>query len=85
MTERLRQYDEMNIDKILSEKNKSEVIVDSIADGLIMTDASLLVIHVNKVVADLFGLDEVESIGKPLSEVVPDARLLCLPGLDIGQ
>ncbi len=78
MTERLRQYDEMNIDKILSEKNKSEVIVDSIADGLIMTDASLLVIHVNKVVADLFGLDEVESIGKPLSEVVPDARLLGL-------
>jgi PAS domain S-box-containing protein len=78
MTERLRQYDEMNIDKILSEKNKSEVIVDSIADGLIMTDASLLVIHVNKVVADLFGVDEVGSIGKALSDVVPDARLLGL-------
>lgn len=78
MTERLRQYDEMNIDKILSEKRKSEVIVDSIADGLIMTDAALQVIHVNKVVADLFGVDETSSIGKPLREVVADARVLGL-------
>jgi two-component system, NtrC family, sensor histidine kinase KinB len=78
MTERLRQYDEMNIDKILAEKRKSEVIVDSIADGLIMTDATLRVIHVNKVIADLFGIDELASIGKDLRAVIPDARLLGL-------
>jgi PAS domain S-box-containing protein len=78
MTERLRQYDEMNIDKILSEKKKSEVIVDSIADGLIMSDAAMQVIHINKTVADLFGVDEATAIGKPLPDVVTDARILGL-------
>ncbi len=78
MTERLRQYDEMNIDKILSEKKKSEVIVDSIADGLIMSDEAMRVIHINKTVADLFGVDEMEAIGKPLPDVIMDARILGL-------
>jgi two-component system, NtrC family, sensor histidine kinase KinB len=78
MTERLRQYDELNIDKMLSEKRKSEVIVDSIADGLIMVDAEMQVIHVNRVIADLFAVDEMGAIGKPLQEVVSDARVLGL-------
>jgi two-component system, NtrC family, sensor histidine kinase KinB len=78
MTERLRQYEEMNIDKILSEKRKSEVIVDSIADGLIMVDSTMQVLHVNKVVADLFGVNEMLSIGKPVQDVVSDARVLGL-------
>ncbi len=78
MTERLRQYDEINIDKILSEKQKSEVIVDSIADGLIMTDASYAILHVNRLVADLFGFEENEAIGQPLATRLPDERLLRL-------
>ena len=57
MTERLRQYDQINIDTLLSEKRKSETIVDSITDGLIMIDASATILHVNKRVADLFGFD----------------------------
>ena len=48
MTERLRQYDQINIDTLLSEKRKSEIIVDSITDGLIMTDASSTILHVNR-------------------------------------
>jgi two-component system, NtrC family, sensor histidine kinase KinB len=78
MTERLRQYDEMNIDKILSEKRKSEVIVDNIADGLVMADAGMRVMHINKTIADLFSADEMNSIGKPLREVITDARMLGL-------
>jgi two-component system, NtrC family, sensor histidine kinase KinB len=78
MTERLRQYDEINIDKMLAEKRKSEVIVDSIADGLVMVDATMQVIHINKTVADLFGVDEMASIGKPVRDVIADARVLAL-------
>jgi len=78
MTERLRQYDEMNIDKILSEKRKSEAIVDSITDGLIMTDASSTVVHINRRVADLFGFEESAAIGRPAATTLPDERLLRL-------
>jgi PAS domain S-box-containing protein len=78
MTERLRQYDQINIDTLLSEKRKSEVIVDSITDGLIMTDASSTILHVNRLVADLFGFDEASAIGRPAAEMVRDERLLAL-------
>jgi two-component system, NtrC family, sensor histidine kinase KinB len=78
MTERLRQYDQINIDTLLSEKRKSEVIVDSITDGLIMTDATSTIVHVNRLVADLFGFDEASAIGRPAAEMVHDERLLAL-------
>jgi PAS domain S-box-containing protein len=78
MTERLRQYDQINIDTLLSEKRKSETIVDSITDGLIMIDASSTILHVNNRVADLFGFDEATAIGRPVEAMVNDDRLLAL-------
>ncbi len=78
MTERLRQYDQINIDTLLSEKRKSETIVDSITDGLIMIDAAATILHVNKRVADLFGFDEVAGIGRPVTAMVNDERVLTL-------
>jgi PAS domain S-box-containing protein len=78
MTERLRQYEVMNIDKMLSEKSKSEAIVDNIADGLIMTDGAMNILHVNRLVADLFGFDEPTAIGRPVRHLISDERLLFL-------
>ena len=76
MTERLKRFEQMNIDEILSEKRKSDTIVQSIADGLIMTDAAMRVLHMNRVVAELYRLDEADSIGKPLASLVHDERLV---------
>jgi NtrC-family two-component system sensor histidine kinase KinB len=75
MTERLKRFEQMNIDQILSEKRKSETIVASIDDGLVMTDGELRVLHLNRVVADLFSLDPVAVIGRPVAEAVPDRRI----------
>jgi methyl-accepting chemotaxis protein len=38
MTERLRTYEQMNIQQLIAEKKKSETIVESIADPVIVTD-----------------------------------------------
>lgn len=78
MTERLRQYEQMNIDKIISEKRKSEAIVDSISDGIIVTDADMNIIHINNVVAELFGYLDVDAIGKPVGSVIRDERIISL-------
>ena len=37
MTERLRMYEELNVQQLISEKKKSETIVESIADPIIVT------------------------------------------------
>ena len=75
MTERLRRFEQMNIDQIIAEKRKSEAIVGSIADGIIVTDAAMTVVHVNRVVTELFGGDEGTAVGLPLGSVVRDGRI----------
>jgi two-component system, NtrC family, sensor histidine kinase KinB len=78
MTERLKRFEQMNIDQILSEKRKSDTIVQSIADGLIMTDAAMRVVHVNKVVSDLFRLGDADLIGRSLQSVINDSRIVSM-------
>lgn len=38
MTTELKRYDEMQVDKIITEKTKTEAVIFSIADGIVMTD-----------------------------------------------
>ena len=78
MTERLSRFEQMNIDQIISEKRKSEAIVENISDGLIVTDAAMSILHVNAVIADLFQIDEQDAIGRPVSAVIRDERIIAL-------
>ena len=78
MTERLKRFERMNIEQILAEKRKSEAIVESISDGLIVTDAGMNILHMNRVIADLFGADEKGSIGFPIASVIRDERIIAL-------
>ncbi|HEX9006515.1 MAG TPA: ATP-binding protein [Bacteroidota bacterium] len=78
MTERLKRFEQINIEQILSEKRKSEAIVENISDGLIMTDAGMNVLHVNPVIAELYSADPGASAGRPLREVIGDERIVRL-------
>jgi NtrC-family two-component system sensor histidine kinase KinB len=76
MTERLRKFEEMNIEKIISEKQKSETIVESISDAIIVCDAELRVQLVNHSAEDLLNLKETDVIGKKIDECFLDERLM---------
>ncbi len=78
MTERLLRFEQMNIDKIISEKRKSETIVDSISDGIIVTDAQMRILHVNTIVADVYGFVDTDAIGHPVSAMIRDERVMSL-------
>lgn len=78
MTERLRQFEQMNIERIIAEKKKSEAIVESISDGLIVTDAQMKIIRINAVVAELFGCEENAVESEPVSSVIRDERVIAL-------
>lgn len=78
MTERLRQFEQMNIERIIAEKRKSEAIVESISDGLIVTDAQMRIIRINAVVAELFGCEENAVEMQPVSSVIRDERVIAL-------
>ncbi|MGQ9756257.1 MAG: two-component system histidine kinase PnpS [Desulfotomaculales bacterium] len=71
MAERLRQ----SLDAVTAEKNRMQVILDSMADGVIATDRSGAVILLNPVVAEIFDIDEESARGKSVLEVVRDYEL----------
>ncbi len=75
MTERLRKYEELNIGEILSEKKKSETIVESIADAIIVCDSEARIQLINGQAELLLGVAESDLIGKKASECIRDERL----------
>ncbi|MBI4429434.1 MAG: HAMP domain-containing protein [Ignavibacteriales bacterium] len=74
MTERLRGYEQMNIHQIISEKKKSETIVESIADPIIVTDEENRIVLMNEAAALVLGVRDRLWMGKPLQSVVKDDR-----------
>ena len=68
MVGRLKKYEKLNINKILYEKRKSETIIDSINDPVLMVDENLVILLVNKAF-------EIE-FGKPVSENADLTELL---------
>ncbi|HWP83249.1 MAG TPA: ATP-binding protein [Bacteroidota bacterium] len=72
MTERLRQYEEMNIAQIISEKKKSEAIVESIAEPIIVTNREHQLLLMNQAAAEMIGVRGADWQGKSVREVVQD-------------
>jgi NtrC-family two-component system sensor histidine kinase KinB len=75
MTEKLRNFHEMNISKIIAEKVKSEAIIQSVDDGIIVVDDRLVIDNINpKAIAILKGHKD-SLLGRHFLEAVRDERL----------
>ncbi|MBA4312753.1 MAG: hypothetical protein C0417_09000 [Chlorobiaceae bacterium] len=76
MTERLRKYEAMNIENIISEKQKSETIVESISDAIIVCDEERTIQLMNRSAEQLINISEAEAYGKKVEDVITDERLI---------
>jgi two-component system sensor histidine kinase NblS len=86
MSSRLQQYDKQNFDtlmaernKFISERNKLELVLMSIADGVVVCDRDNKVQIVNAAATELFAKDAKELLGKPLVFCTegPDSPQIC--------
>ncbi len=76
MTERLRKFEELNIENILAEKQKSETIVESISDAIIVCDFKSNIQLINKSAEELLNVREHDVLDKSANEMIGDDRLL---------
>ena len=60
MAAQLGRYHEMNIEQIISEKNKGEAILSSIEDGLVVFDTNLKVTGINPAARRILDLEFAE-------------------------
>lgn len=78
MAEKLRKYHEMNIGKIIAEKLKSEAVIQSVDDGIIVVDDTLVINNINPKAALIFGVHKDSLLGRHFFEAVRDERLFHL-------
>lgn len=76
MTERLRDYEELNIHQLIAEKKKSEAIVASMPDPVLMTDEEDRLILMNQAAEKMLGIAGNDWQGRPLQSLVKDERWL---------
>jgi len=78
MAEKLVSYDEQSISNLREEKNKSEAIVSSISDGIIVTDNEHRLKLVNHKAERIFNIRENEVLNKHLLEIINNDKLFTL-------
>jgi NtrC-family two-component system sensor histidine kinase KinB len=75
MVEKLKQFHDMNIGKIIAEKRKSEAIIRSVTDGIVVVDDNFLITNVNPAAAKIFGVFPEDALDKHILEVMRDETL----------
>jgi NtrC-family two-component system sensor histidine kinase KinB len=71
MVARLRTYSEMQVDRVLLEQKKTEAVLFSIGDGILMTDTEGKVALANRKTLEILDKSDEEIEGLALSEVLP--------------
>ncbi|MEZ4529303.1 MAG: ATP-binding protein [Desulfobacterales bacterium] len=71
MATRLGHYHKMNIEQILSEKNKGEAILASIEDGLLVFDTDLKTVGINPAARSILHLNFAETAGLNSADILP--------------
>ncbi len=74
LTERLGEFEAMNISEIVREKQKSEAIIESIEDPLLLFDANGRLLHLNRAAEELISVGPIGALGRSLSQLFRDAR-----------
>jgi NtrC-family two-component system sensor histidine kinase KinB len=69
MAERLEQFEKLNVDRIIYEKSKTEAIIESLEDGIVLIDPQGVVTHINEVAAIIVGIDRTEALGSPFTDL----------------
>jgi len=69
MAERLEQFEKLNVDRLIYEKRKTEAIIESVEDGLVLIDSNGVVTHINEIAAIILGVERNEALGSPFADL----------------
>ena len=76
MAERLEQFEKLNVDRLIYEKSKTEAIIESLEDGIVLIDPEGVVTHINEVAAIILGVEREEALGSPFDDLEQQSSAL---------
>ncbi len=83
MATQLARYHAMNIEQIISEKNKGEAILHSIEDGLVVFNTQLMATGINPAACRLLGVEASEAAEMHCTAILRDPKVCDLIGKTI--
>ncbi|HKV55778.1 MAG TPA: ATP-binding protein [Candidatus Binataceae bacterium] len=69
MAERLEQFEKLNVGRLIYEKSKTEAIIESIEDGIILIDPKGIVTHINEIAGFILGIERGDALGCPFDDL----------------
>ena len=69
MAERLEQYDKLNVERLVYEKSKTEAIIESLEDGVVLIDSDGIVAHINEIASLILGVELQDALGSPFDDL----------------
>lgn len=76
MTAQLRSYSLLQVDRLIAEQRKTEALLFSIGEGIVMTDREGRIQHANRKARELFSLgNDADLEGALLTDALPDGPL----------
>src|SRR5271154_3097192 len=69
MAERLEHYDKLNVERLVYEKSKTEAIIESLEDGVVLIDSDGIVAHINEIASLILGVDAADALGSPFDDL----------------
>ena len=75
MAGEMERVKKINLGHIINEKNKTDAIIEHIADGVIVTNLADRIIRVNHLAESWFGLDDKKDNNRLIDDVIKDKKL----------
>jgi two-component system, NtrC family, sensor histidine kinase KinB len=69
MAERLEQFEQLNVDRLIYEKSKTEAIIESLEDGIVLIDPDGIVTHINEVAGIILGIEREGALGSRFDDL----------------
>ncbi|MCE5326151.1 MAG: HAMP domain-containing protein [Planctomycetaceae bacterium] len=78
MAEKLGRYHRLNVERIMTEKHKSDAVLASIEDGVMLVDSQFCLTNINRQAGIILGVKPEEALDRPFLDVVKNEQLLDL-------
>ncbi|MGB3559843.1 MAG: ATP-binding protein [Geitlerinemataceae cyanobacterium] len=75
MSRKLKAFRELNIGRVIGAKKRSEAIIASISEGVVVVDEQMRIVAINPKAAELFRLEAQPVEGMPFVEVIDNRQL----------
>jgi NtrC-family two-component system sensor histidine kinase KinB len=69
MAERLEQFERLNVDRLIYEKGKTEAIIESLEDGIVLIDPDGIVTHMNETAGIIIGIEREDALGSSFDDL----------------